>query len=337
MGLDNYHENISYYITKSVVTKYVVLPPGVVVELNRGQPSGHPFGTLINCNVNLIYWSLIGFRIYGKNYGDKMRVEVYGDDTYAYFMDHPNLMRIDEYIKEIGLKSDTLVPNFRRIGKEYRKDHQIDFLKRRFDESGIIWNHKKMIDRIIYPSRNRNLEEQIELLMGYVNTCGNDPDLIKVTNKTIDIIKIKYKKSLVNFGQYNRDIIKAGDICNLPSVKHSIEKSSSYFRGKNALSSFRKYAQIYGWSVIRMLETDSIIEVAKRVNFKYSELLFLIGFNISEYKRRDKQIKLLGGRDPPKISERSKLLRIKTYVEFIKTRIENKFRIKTSYMNTIGR
>lgn len=52
---DKIHRRIKYYITSSLVTKYIALPPGVVVELNRGIPSGHPFTTLMNCNINLLY------------------------------------------------------------------------------------------------------------------------------------------------------------------------------------------------------------------------------------------------------------------------------------------
>lgn len=88
---DKLHNNIRYLITSSILTKYVVLPPGVVVELNRAVPSGHPFTSLINCIVNTIYWCQIGKRLYGDDYADMMDVELYGDDALVMFKDNGRL------------------------------------------------------------------------------------------------------------------------------------------------------------------------------------------------------------------------------------------------------
>lgn len=174
------NKNIIYLIVSSIVTKYIIIPPGVVVELNRAQPSGHPFGTLINCNVNLIYWCLIGYKIYGKDYAENMRVEVYGDDTRAYFKNHPSIKDLDEIVSSIGLKSEPILTNLRSINENEDWNYKIDYLKRRFDDTGIRWNHKKMFDRLIYQSRNRSIDFQIQELIGYHETVPTDLDVLKI-------------------------------------------------------------------------------------------------------------------------------------------------------------
>jgi hypothetical protein len=138
-------DNMIVTFIMSVVTKYVIVPPGIVVELNRSQPSGHPAGSLVNCFVNLMYWCIIGYKIYGKDYADYMHVEVYGDDTRAYFKHSDNLSNIDEYIKEVGLKSDPVLPNIRSTKVDCDLSSDIDFLKRRFNSKDFVWNHKKCL------------------------------------------------------------------------------------------------------------------------------------------------------------------------------------------------
>lgn len=176
MPNDQLHRNIRYLIVSSVVTKFVIVPPGVVVRLQRAQPSGHPFGTLVNCYVNLIYWSLIGYQIYGDAYASMMDVEVYGDDTRAYFKYHKNLSKIDEYVEKCGLKSDPLINNIRSVGEQCDDDKNIDYLKRRFDTKGIRWNHKKMFDKMLYPSKNRDINDQLLMVSSWYETVPTDND-----------------------------------------------------------------------------------------------------------------------------------------------------------------
>lgn len=193
---DQLHRNIRYYIISSIVTKYVAIPPGIVVELNRAQPSGHPFGTLTNCYVNLIYWSLIGYKIYGDNYAQMMDVEVYGDDTRAFFKDHPNLNKIDDYVKELGLKSDKLIGNFRSTSERCDREHQIDYLKRRFDENGIVWNHKKMFDKLFYQSKNRNINDQYSMVVTWFDSIPTDSDTLIIVKKFGKYLYDNYKDKL---------------------------------------------------------------------------------------------------------------------------------------------
>lgn len=222
---DSLHKRIKYLITKSLITKYIAVPPGVVVELNRGVPSGHPFTTLINCTINTIYWSLIGYKIYGKHYTDNMRIEVYGDDTYAYFKYNDNLFKIDQYIKELGLKSEKLCDKLRFCNFDYN-DHELpDFLKRRFNETTIKWNYKKMFDKLFYQSKRRGLEQQIELLISFYVTAPLDTEfynfiklyynyLIEVSGSS-DLYKIDSflnLEELVNQGPNNVDRFKRFNI-----------------------------------------------------------------------------------------------------------------------------
>jgi hypothetical protein len=184
---DRLHRNIRYLITSSIVTKYVAIPPGIVVELNRAQPSGHPFGTLVNCIVNMVYWSIIGYKIYGDDYVNMMDIEVYGDDTRAYFKNHKNLINIDRYVSECGLKSEPLLGNFRAVNENSKDRHQIDFLKRRFTDQGIKWNHKKMFDKFLYPSKNRDINDQYLMVSSWFDSVPTDIDA-----ETIRIMFGKY-------------------------------------------------------------------------------------------------------------------------------------------------
>lgn len=176
---DKLHRNIKKFITISILTKYVAVPPGVVVELNRGVPSGHPFTTLVNCTINTIYWCMIGKMIYGDDYINMMKIEVYGDDTYVYFKYHENLFRIDTYIIILGIKSELLSDKLVSCKLDYEEHEQPDFLKRRFSETGIKWNYKKMFDKFFYQSRKRDIFTQIELVTSFYETAPLDEDIKK--------------------------------------------------------------------------------------------------------------------------------------------------------------
>jgi hypothetical protein len=241
---DKLHDRIRYTITKSILTKYLVLPPGIVVELNRGVPSGHPFTTLINCTVNTIYWSLIGREIYGDNYQDFMKIEVYGDDSYVLFKNNKNLKKIDDIINELGLKSEPLLPELKLCNFDYEKHELPDFLKRRYFENNLIWNHKKLIDKLMYQSKKRSLNDQIELLLSYYNTAPFDKDLIIFIKLFYDWLIIKYGKihlkqlnsylymeELVNQGSESVSLNKRFKISKINEIKFDLDN-----KFKNLLS-----------------------------------------------------------------------------------------------------
>jgi len=186
---DFLHKNIRNLIIQSSVTKYVALPPGVVVELNRANASGHPFTTLLNCNVNVIYWTLILNKIYGDNFKEFSDIEVYGDDGLIFFKDHPNLSKIDEIISEVGLSSESLSGRFVPTNMSCESNAKPDFLKRRFSSSGISWNLKKMFDRLFYQVRKRNVTDQLELLRSYVLTSSFNEDVHKYAVDFYEFLK----------------------------------------------------------------------------------------------------------------------------------------------------
>jgi len=250
MGLpnDNLHKNISHYITSSFTTKYVVLPPGIVIELNRSLPSGTAYTTLVNCIVNTIYWCLIGYKIYGDDYHKYMSIEVYGDDAKVFFKHNMNIFNIDRYVSEIGIKSEPLVDNLRSLHNYYEKHERIDFLKRRDDVTNQIWNHKKMFDRIFYQMRNRKISDQINLIYGYYNSCKLDKDVFQFTKMFINYVKDKHSDEIDDYEtrQIVDDQIWVRDF-NEVTVE---DKHYYHHKSVNPISNFNKYMDIYRYGKV---------------------------------------------------------------------------------------
>lgn len=167
-----------FNVISSVVYKNVLLPPGVVVSLNRANPSGHPGVTAVNCFVNLIRWAIIGYEIYGDDFSQNMDIEVYGDDAIIMLKKHQNLKNIDKICEKYKFLSDPLVPNlvpsFVLNITDFEKP---DFLKRHFSLKGIEWNKKKLINKLVYQSKKRTEAEQLELIYNYIMTGPNDPEM----------------------------------------------------------------------------------------------------------------------------------------------------------------
>jgi hypothetical protein len=179
-------ERLMFYLLNYQICKYVAVPPGIVVELNKAVPSGSAFTTLCNCVSNLIYWAIIGNEIYGDNYADMMDVEVYGDDAYVFFKNHDRLLEIDNIITKIGLKSDPLLCLLKPTDFKANINDDHDFLKRQFSLTDLQWNLEKMLTRIIYQTKNRKANEQFELLFSYlISAPGNN----EYNSFIIDIMK----------------------------------------------------------------------------------------------------------------------------------------------------
>jgi len=195
-SIDKEHMRISFYIMSSVITKYVLVPPGIVVELNKAVPSGHPFTTLTNCYVNMIYWSLIGYEIYGDNYVDYMDVEVYGDDALVFFKSNKKLFEIDEIVEKIGIKSEKLCDRIYPCKLFSEMSEEPDFLKRQFNAVEVKWNPSKMWDKIINPSKERSLNDQILQILAYQETAPFDNDFNTIINEYLKHVKNEYKDQL---------------------------------------------------------------------------------------------------------------------------------------------
>lgn len=311
---DRLHKNIIYYIIKSFVTKYVVLPPGVVVELNRAQPSGQPFGTLVNCYVNTIYWSLIGYKIYGKDYANYMSIEVYGDDTYAYFKDTDNLKNIDKYVAELGLKSEPLIDNFRLVNERCDDHDEIDFLKRRIKLDGLTWNHKKMFDKLLYQSKNRSLDEQIELLFSYADTCPYDESYKK-------FLKILLKDI------YNSDLFNSIDdwfikdriskiVDNGNSTSNTLPFKGMYtYRRQDEYDIVSTYSSLYAYSSWTKYAYDDKLNIP---SIKFNNKTLIIGalaFTIDQINNEDVFDIVFGERSPPELKSKSWIDLVKEFYD----------------------
>lgn len=203
-----------FHIISSFVTKYIAAPPGIVVELNRGNPSGHPGVTAVNCFCNLIRWSLIGYMIYGERYSDFMDLLVYGDDTLVMFKEHPNLNKIDDIIKDLGYKGDLIKDELYPCSwVDDTMWEGPDFLKRKITSFGISWNVPKIIDKLLYQSKKRSLDEQIDVLVGFVETAPCNQE----------------------FNDFSKFIIK--DI--ITSQGLDVKDYSRYFSRLNSLNKFK--------------------------------------------------------------------------------------------------
>lgn len=293
---DQLHRNIRYLIISSIVSKYVIVPPGIVVELNRAQPSGHPFGTLTNCYVNIIYWSLIGQKIYGDNYHEMMDIEVYGDDTRAYFKNHKNLVNIDQYVEECGLKSDSLINNFRAINERPELNHQIDFLKRRFDETGIVWNHKKMFDKMLYPSKNRSINNQYRMVSSWFESVPTDNDALIIRESFGKYIVDNHNEILeydiVLLIKNNKNFVLGSDIRSVKkfqfyNYKHDINKTYNYLDKIDSQTIiYRDYC-----------DTNEDSRLMKYISG--TQILCLMALNPDKYTSKTDFLALFGERDPP--------------------------------------
>lgn len=245
--ISEFNKRICFYIVNSLITKYIVVPPGVVVECNKGIPSGHPFTTLCNCFVNLIYWSIIGYKIYGDNYSDMMEITVYGDDAMVWFRYDDRLSEIDNIIESVGIKSDKIRDNFYPCKLYGYIDEQPDFLKRRFNDVEIKWNTKKMFDRFIYQTKNRGLLDQVDMVFSYLQTAPFDDDLFmfcKLLIKELDISEYdiyKYDKILSEIEGTKLRLVTTLDLGEKARVKEMSIISFSHCAFKERIETVTRY------------------------------------------------------------------------------------------------
>jgi hypothetical protein len=252
-----------FHVISSFCTKYIAIPPGIVVELNKGNPSGHPGVTAVNCFVNLIRWSLIGYKIYGDNYSSMMDILVYGDDAIIGFKENPNLWKIDSIIKELNYKSDPLAEKLYPVPLMGAFiDEGPDFLKRRFGGVSISWNLKKIFDKIIYQSKVRTIDEQIDLLINYAET---GPGIIEFNNFVKFIIN-KYLDS------YDVDIDKDKII--------------------NRLNSLDEYRFIIKKNNNLLKEWDSLLKISS-INIQVNLQTIKLIYQNNKFKYNNEQARML--------------------------------------------
>lgn len=190
------HTRISFYIMSSMITKFILVPPGIVVKCDKGIPSGSPFTTLCNCYINIIYWSLIGYEIYGDKYADNMELTVYGDDALVWFKHNDKLFDIDSIVKNIGIKSESLVPRLFPCKLQTELNEKPDFLKRQFNLFEVKWNRNKMFERLLYQTENRDLIFQYQLFKSYIETAPYDDEIVLLFNDFCSYITKTYNDKL---------------------------------------------------------------------------------------------------------------------------------------------
>jgi hypothetical protein len=264
------------------------------------MPSGHPFTTTINCIINTIYWCIIGYKIYGDNYADNMDFEVYGDDSVVYLKKHKNIYRIDEIVKEIGLKSDPLLDNLRICGFQYDESEEIDFLKRRLNDDVIKWNHKKILDRILYQTKNRNINDQIELLYNYYITCPNDEQLFylckiifnDIFDNHYDEVTDENAKAILNNSVWSSDFI----------VDDMSSKDKYHHKNDTLIDNWYKYLNIYTYKKVLSKREFIIKKFEYKSKFVRQSLMLLFGMHVKELNQLRYYDFKKSGRDPPCIN-----------------------------------
>jgi hypothetical protein len=118
-----------------------------------------------------------------------MDFELYGDDAYVFLKNHPNVAKIDEIIKDLGIKGDPILPSLHSTSFIVDNDLMPDFLKRRITETGMVWNHKKMFDKFLYQSKKRGLDKQVELVISYHHTVPTDNDVYMFCEDFLEWVK----------------------------------------------------------------------------------------------------------------------------------------------------
>lgn len=175
--VDKFHQRIIYLIISSIVTKFVVVYPGLVYKVTKGFPSGHPFTNTLGTYANLLYWSIIGYRLYGDNFTEMMELEVSGDDSRVYFKYSDRLFEIDNIIKEMGLKCDTILGNFCPTKGQIDHNLKPDFLKRRYVDGVLKWDSKKIIRKLCFQSKPHKQQEELAVVENYILTAPCDTQM----------------------------------------------------------------------------------------------------------------------------------------------------------------
>lgn len=176
-ALSDLHDRAFCFIAHMCVFKNICLPGGLVYEVQNGLPSGLPGTSLLGTLVNLIRWCVIGFELFGENYGECMRIKVQGDDSLILMKSVPNAKhRIIQAIKDRLHKTiDDLViyPNFPTDDP----DLVPTFLKRKYIQGiGPVWDEKKVIRKLIYQTKDRSdFLLQLEIAKNYVMAAPYNP------------------------------------------------------------------------------------------------------------------------------------------------------------------
>jgi hypothetical protein len=284
------NKRLLFFIMESTIKKYIALPPGIVVECKQGMPSGHPGVTAINCYVNLIRWAIIGYEIYGKNFWEYMDITVYGDDALVGFKNSPNLFKIDEIASKYGFVGDTIKGRLYPTKLYNQEKHRTpDFLKRRFDLFGVYWNRTKLFNNLIFQSDKRDINLQIDLILGYIQTGPFDLEmndlLFKTLNKMMlnhhDLIRNEYKNKITKIKiDFDRFMLR-GDT----NVLKQYEDDAKIFNTGGQINVQNFKTDLHGFKIYNAIHESRFDEIklllkfttnAEFLNFFYGERKFFI-------------------------------------------------------------
>jgi hypothetical protein len=227
-----------------------------------------------------------------------MRVEVYGDDTRAYFKDHKNLINIDQYIADCGLKSDPVLPNFRSTKFECKDEFCIDFLKRRFTSEGIKWNHKKMFDKFLYQSKNRNLDDQIGVILSFLESVPTDKSLKSICKLFIKWLYDNYDVELDRSAR--KRIASINQIIGDETSK--IERFEFNLANRYYNRGFYEQISLHAFSVRRIKTAWINDNFAAKVSNPRMLVIYALGLSYDDLAKLDVN-EFSGMRHPPPVLE----------------------------------
>lgn len=205
LPLDSKYDRFLYYCLKSMEEKYICVNPGYVYKIVKGLPSGHPLGSIMGSIINLIYWELIMYRVYGRGSAERFDIFVSGDDTVINCDYHPNLDNLDQIIMDLGLKSDVICGNmcFPEYISDFRRTPS--FLQKYYTDGICSFNPKRLIRRLVFPVHKRLcVTEDIDLLVDYADSNPHDVTLCNFIYDIVRWITIRFVKVIPNMRLYSQ-------------------------------------------------------------------------------------------------------------------------------------
>lgn len=170
-----FFDRLHYYIYKTMQEKFIVVNPGYVYKISKGFMSGHPLTSLMGSLINLIYWELIFYEVYGDGSSKRFDMCASGDDSIIFCDYSDRLQDIDQIIEDLGLKCDKLAGTM--VFPKYVQDYK-DYPS--FLQNHIVYGYnnftiKRLVRRLLYPTKKReHVYDDISLLNDYLDTYPFD-------------------------------------------------------------------------------------------------------------------------------------------------------------------
>lgn len=166
--------NLMYYITSSIIDKFVVLDPGLIFKLMKGLPSGHPFTSLVNTISNWVLWSTIIVN-YCKDTGTKLDDQCFGivcsgDDTIVKLPDNFDLDVLLQNVARSGMKLDEISSSLGFFNSTDAVNGAV-FLRRKFGEGDtMFWDYDYLIEKIRFSEESDSQGKAFDRAVDYLRT-----------------------------------------------------------------------------------------------------------------------------------------------------------------------